>query len=97
MFVYLFLIVIIFFAVDCFKLAAVYTDGCFTQQPCIPKKLNIQPKHILKRLCMQFTEIGNGMIIWLQALQQPLQFDIAAAFFFQFAAAADFIEVAVEV
>ena len=44
---------------------------------------------------MHFTKVGNGMIVWLQALQEPLQFYIAAAFFFQISAAANFIEVAV--
>jgi len=46
---------------------------------------------------MHFTKIGNGMIVWLQPLQEPLQFNIAAAFFFQLSAAAYFIEVAVQV
>ena len=46
---------------------------------------------------MHFTKVGNGMVVWLQPLQEPLQFYIAAAFFFQLSAAADFIEVTVQV
>ena len=46
---------------------------------------------------MYFTKVGNGMVVWLQSLQEPLQFNIAAALFFQLAAAADFIEIAIQV
>ena len=46
---------------------------------------------------MYFTKVGNGMVVWLQLLQQPLQFNISAALFFQLSAAAYFIEIAVQV
>jgi hypothetical protein len=45
---------------------------------------------------MHFMKVGNGMIVWLQPLQDPLQFYIAVAFFFQLSAAANFIEVAIQ-
>jgi hypothetical protein len=40
---------------------------------------------------MHFAKVGNGVAIWLKPLQQLLQLNVAAAFFFQLAAAADFI------
>ena len=46
---------------------------------------------------MHFTKVGNGMIVTLQPLQEPLQLNIAAAFFFRLSAAANLIEVAVQV
>jgi hypothetical protein len=46
---------------------------------------------------MHLAEVGNGVVIGPQVLQQPLQFNIAAALPFQLTAAAYFIEVAVQV
>ena len=46
---------------------------------------------------MYFAEVGNGVIVGLQALQQPLQFAVAAAFFFKFSAAAYFIKIAIQI
>jgi len=40
---------------------------------------------------MQLSEVGNGMVIRAQVLQQPLQLNIAAALTFQLAAAAYFV------
>ena len=91
MFVYLLLAVVILFAVYCFKLTAIYSNGGFARQIGFTQKLYIQPEHRLQRLCMQFSKIGNGMIIRAQVLQQPLQLYIADALPFQLSAAAYFI------
>ena len=46
---------------------------------------------------MQLAKFGNGMIVGLKSLQQPLQFNIAAALIFQLSAAAYFIEIPIQV
>ena len=91
MLVYLFLIVIILFTIDGFKLTAIYGNRCFTRQPGFAKELYIQFKHALQRHGMGLAKIGNGMVIGLQLLQQSLQSGITAALLFQLAAAAYFI------
>ena len=77
MLIYLTLIVIILATVHSFELAAVYADGSLTQHARIAEELNIQPEHCLQRHYMYFSKIGNGMIIWLQVLKQPLEFIVA--------------------
>lgn len=91
------LAVVILLAVGGTELGTVHSDCLSTYQTCLFQEQHIELEAVFECFGIVFAEVGNGVVVGHQPTEQPFDFDVAPTFPFESSAAADAVEVSVEV
>ena len=83
--------------VDCFELAAVYSDARRGEKTHLAAELDKTRAHLAKCATIVLAEIGNRLVVRDQPTQQPHDFDVASRFPLQPPARLHSVEVPVDV